>query len=280
MTEITPTTGTGSKSVSIKMGQNTTSTEIVETYTVNSGGGVLNEQIKLTQSTGWILDTNGDYSEIITAEYFDEDDTDVVSTRVIVTYSGDTNDIIKGFAKNNTSEHSRWTNSQMFTEYVNNQNGQTTSYFTIAVGIAFDATKYNAEDIIGLDVSASYVDFAVKDYIEFFIGWTEIAKKFNSINFRFDQDGAIYGNKDYCKTSLVNCICTIVDGLPYIPENRSMYLRIVQSNNDFFTSDDLSWIKQDAIGRLKGHHNQKIYIQGLGGEEDIRYWGLPIGETN
>lgn len=39
MTEITPTTGTGSKSVSITMSQNTTSTEIVEVYTVNSGGG-------------------------------------------------------------------------------------------------------------------------------------------------------------------------------------------------------------------------------------------------
>ena len=39
MTEITPTTGTGSKSVSIKMGQNTTSTEIVETYNCNAGGG-------------------------------------------------------------------------------------------------------------------------------------------------------------------------------------------------------------------------------------------------
>lgn len=59
-----------------------------------------------------------------------------------------------------------------------------------------------------------------------------------------------------------------------------MYLRINQTNNAFFTSDDLQEIKQEAIDNMRGHHNQRIYIQGLGGEEDVRYWGIPVGDTN
>lgn len=73
----------------------------------------------------------------------------------------------------------------MFTEYVDNQNGQSDIYFNSAVGVAFNASEYTADDISILNPDVAYIDITLNDYVECGIYWTDIAKKYGSINFRF-----------------------------------------------------------------------------------------------